>query len=111
VLKAARGDSAVGFRVDSQVPTEDDWARADFRDEAADTPGDDIASCRDNPVDSPKQWAEVGTKAAADDKGSTSLPSTRGCNKRGALPNSIPSRPIPKDGRPAMPQFQSLLQN
>jgi hypothetical protein len=51
VLKAAPGDSAVGFRVDFRVPTEDDLAPADFRDEAADTPGDDIASCRDNPVD------------------------------------------------------------
>jgi hypothetical protein len=101
----------VWYLADFPVPMVDDSVRADSRDEVADIPWDDTSSCRDTLADSPKQWVEDDTTVAADDKDSTILPNTRGCNKRGVLPNSIPIHPIPRDGRPARLRCRFPLRN
>jgi hypothetical protein len=111
VSKAALADSVVWFPADFPAPMVAGSVPADFPDAAGDILSDDTSSCRDIPADSPKQSAEDDTKDAADGKDSTSLPRTRDCNKRGALPSSIPSRPSPKGGRPVMPQFQFRRRN
>jgi hypothetical protein len=110
VLKAAPDDSAVWSRADFPVPTADDSV-VESPDEAADIPWDGIPSCRGTRADSPKQSVEDDTMVAAAYKDSTILPNIRGCNKRGALPNSNPIHPIPRDDRPAGLRFQFPLQN
>ena len=98
--------------VDCQVRTEGDCTPVDSPAAAADSPSDDNASCRDIPAGSPKQSAVDDTKVAADDKDSTILPNTRGCNTRAALPSSIPIRPSPRaDYRPVERRSQFPLRS
>ena len=68
----------------------------DSLDAVVDSRSDDNANCRDSPADSPKQSVVDDTKVVADDKDSTILPNTHGCNKHGVLPSSNPIRPSPK---------------
>ena len=94
--------------------------RVDFPDGLAGFPedleaysaGDDSPNCHDNLAGWPTQSGAADTQGVADDKDSTILPNSHGCNKRGALPSSIPIRPIPKAGyQPAAPQFQFPRRN
>jgi hypothetical protein len=84
---------------DFPAPKVDDSVPAYFPAVAADIRGDDSANCLHIPADSPRQLVADDTRVAADDKGWPSLPNIRGCNKRGVLPNSIPTPPSPRDDR------------
>jgi hypothetical protein len=94
-----------GHRVD--LP--DDLPRAGFPEDLADyNAGDDSPNCHDNLAGWPTQSGADDTQGVADDKDSTILPNSHGCNKRAALPSSIPIRPIPTAGyQPGAPQFRS----
>ncbi len=79
--------------------------RADFRDGcspddlAGDSEADGSPSCRDNLAGWPTQSVVRDNSCAADDKDSApNRPNSRDCNRRVALPSSIPIRPIPKGG-------------
>src|SRR5271155_1405423 len=66
-------------------------ARADFpEDLEAYSAADDSPNCHDNLAGWPTQSGAADTQGVADDKDSTILPNSHGCNKRGALPSSIP---------------------
>jgi len=79
----------------------------------ADSSADDSPNFRRIP-DGLSNTRDAGdTTGSADDTDSDPiLPTRRDCNRRGAIPNSIPSRPIPTAGyQPAALQSQSLLRN
>ncbi len=95
---------------DFPAPKVNDSVPAYFPVLAAGIRGDDSANCLHIPADSPRQLVADDTRVAADDKGSPNHPNIRGCNKRGVLPNSIPTRPSPRDDRLAARQFRFLFQ-
>src|SRR6266481_4752069 len=68
----------------------DDWE--------ADNSADDSANCHRSLAGWPTPPVAGGTRGAADDKDSAIQPKTRGCNKRGVIPSSIPIHPIPTAG-------------
>ena len=92
---------------------QDGWAPAGSRDDSeAYSAGDDSPNYHGSLDGWPTQSVADDTRRAADDKDSTNRSSSRGCNRRGAIPSSIPIHPIPKAGyQPAAPQFQSPLRN
>lgn len=99
------------FRVGCPVPTVADY-RVGCPDVADDNCLDDNANSRDIPVGLPTRWDAGGTTAWAAGKDSTILPSSRGCNKPGALPSSIPILPIPRaDCRRARHRCRSRHRN
>ena len=95
------------------VDFQDGWAPAGSRDDSeACSAGDDNPNCHGSLDGWPTQSVADDTRRAADDKDSTTRSSSRGCNRRGAIPSSIPIHPIPKAGyQPAAPQFRSPLRN
>jgi len=92
---------------------QDGWAPAGSPDDSeAYSAGDDSPNCHGSLDGWPTQSVADDTRRAADDKDSANRRSSRGCNRRGAIPSSIPIHPIPKAGyQPAAPQFQSPLRN
>jgi hypothetical protein len=68
---------------------------------AADSSVADSPSCPHTPVGGYTAPGAADTTDLADDSRHANRPMDHGCNKSGALPNSNPSRPIPKAGSPA----------
>ena len=96
---------------DSPVRKVDGYTRASLPAWEADSLADDNPSCLDIPADSTKRSVADGTRGGADDKDSTILPNTRGCNRRGVIPSSIPIRPSPRAGcRSAAPLSRFPIQ-
>ena len=99
--------------VGSPVHTADGYTPAGSpADTEADTHSVDNANCLDTPDGWHTPPVADDTTLPADDKDSPNLPNKRDCNKRAVLPNSIPSRPIPKaDYRQSAPQSRSPHRN
>jgi Pentapeptide repeats (8 copies) len=107
-----RGDFLAGcIPADCPVRTADDCSPDRSPDDWGDDSfSDDSASRRDNPDGWPTRSVADDTRGAAADKDSPSHPTRRGCSTRGAIPSSIPIRPIPRAGcLPAAPRFRFPL--
>jgi hypothetical protein len=106
VGSVCRAWTAVVLGGDHLADFQDGWAPAGSPDGLeAYSAVDDSPNCRGSLAGWPTRSGVADTRGVADDKDSTNRPNNRGCNKRGALPSSIPIHPSPKaDYQPAAPQ-------